>query len=236
MNDTRRTGVLPMWPVGSSPEYIAARIELARAERALRDRVEEVAAMRRSLPEGALLGDYLLTEGPHDLGLDGPIESRPLSELFGHHDTLIVYHLMFHPDDDAACPMCSMWVDGFHGVSHHLAQHAAFVVVAKAPLPKVRAWALRRGWDGLRILSSHGTTFNADLHAEHPDGAQRPMISVFVLDGGRARHFYTLPANLLDNSERGIDLLSPVWNALDLMPKGRGDWYADNAYPGRARG
>jgi len=23
---------------------------------------------------------------------------------------------------------------------------------------------------------------------------------------------------------RGIDLLSPVWNVLDLLPAGRGDW------------
>ena len=29
-----------------------------------------------------------------------------------------------------------------------------------------------------------------------------------------------------DIPERGIDLLSPVWNVLDLTPEGRGDWYA----------
>jgi predicted dithiol-disulfide oxidoreductase (DUF899 family) len=127
-------------------------------------------------------------------------------------------------------------VDGFHGVAHHLARHAAVAVVAKAPIGKLRGWALRRGWDGLRVLSSHGTDFNADLRAEHPGGEQRPMISVFVRDSAGVRHFYTLPANFLDNAERGIDLLSPVWNVLDLLPGGRGDWYAENDYPGRDRG
>jgi predicted dithiol-disulfide oxidoreductase (DUF899 family) len=29
---------------------------------------------------------------------------------------------------------------------------------------------------------------------------------------------------------RGIDLLSPVWNVLDLTPEGRGDWNAKLEY------
>ncbi|GGU03712.1 DUF899 family protein [Actinomadura citrea] len=223
----------PMWPVGTSQEYIDARIELAKAERLLRDRVEEVAAARRRMPGGAVLGDYTLTEGPADLEKDEPTGSVSLRDLFGDHETLVVYHLMYHPDDQAACPMCSMWVDGFNGVAAHLAQHTAFAVVGKAPLPMLRAWARRRGWDEVRILSSHGTAFNADMHAERPDGAQRPMISVLAREDGRVRHFYTLPADFLDGAQRGIDLLSPVWNVLDLLPGGRGDWYAGNAYAGR---
>ncbi|ONI76336.1 hypothetical protein ALI144C_37405 [Actinosynnema sp. ALI-1.44] len=228
--------VPPMWPAGASDEYIAARIELARAERVLRDQIEQVAAARRAMPPGMVLADYRLTEGPVDLGLAEPVRQTALAELFGTHDTLFVYHLMFHPDDDAACPMCSMWVDGFHGVSRHLAQNTAFAVVGKAPLPKLREWARRRGWDGLRILSAHGTSFNADLNAEQPDGSQRPMASVFVRDGEQVRHFYTLPANFIDDAQRGIDQLSPVWNVLDLLPSGRGEWYAENDYAGRLRG
>ena len=29
---------------------------------------------------------------------------------------------------------------------------------------------------------------------------------------------------------RGIDLLSPVWNLLDLTPEGRGEWLPSLAY------
>ncbi|HET6501505.1 MAG TPA: DUF899 family protein [Amycolatopsis sp.] len=235
MGETETATMEPMWPQGASEEYVAARVELARAERRLRDQIEAVAAARRRMPQGLLLDEYSFAEGPSDPGKLAAERTTTLRELFGDHETLVIYHLMFHPDDDTACPMCSLWVDGFHGVVHHLKQRTAFAVVAKAPLPQLRQWALRRGWDGLRILSSHGTSFNADLNAERADGDQRPMISVFTADGERVRHFYTLPANFLDDSERGIDLLSPVWNVLDLLPAGRGDWYASNSYPGRER-
>ncbi len=30
--------------------------------------------------------------------------------------------------------------------------------------------------------------------------------------------------------------MSPVWNVFDLLPSGRGDWFADNTYPGARRG
>jgi predicted dithiol-disulfide oxidoreductase (DUF899 family) len=38
-----------------------------------------------------------------------------------------------------------------------------------------------------------------------------------------------------DIDQRGIDLLCPVWNVLDLTPAGRGNWYAalDYGPPGR---
>ncbi|MFI9005787.1 DUF899 family protein [Actinosynnema sp. NPDC053489] len=225
MSGTHGRPVLPIWPEGASPEYQAARVQLARAERALCDQVEAVAAARRALPPGPLLRDYALAED----GPDGPVRT-PLRALFGGHDTLFVYHLMFHPDHDAACPMCSMWVDALQGVAVHLARHTSFVVVAKAPLDKLRAWARRRGWDGVRVLSSHGTTFNADLNAERPGGDQRPMVSVLRDEGGAVRHSYSMPANHFDGAERGIDLLNPVWAVLDLLPGGRGDWYADNDY------
>lgn len=225
MSGTNGEPVLPIWPEGASPEYRAARMQLARAERALRDHVESVAAARRAMPPGPVLRDFDLAED----GPDGPVRT-PLRGLFGEHDTLFVYHLMFHPDHDEACPMCSMWVDALRGVATHLARHTAFVVVAKAPLDKLRAWARRRGWDGVRVLSSHGTTFNAEMNAERPDGNQRPMVSVLRAEGDAVRHFYSLPANHFDGTERGIDLLNPVWNVLDLLPNGRGDWYADNDY------
>jgi predicted dithiol-disulfide oxidoreductase (DUF899 family) len=230
MNDVAAEDIPPMWPNGSDGDYIAARIKLARAERRLRDQVEEVAAARRAMPAGKPIADYTLATGPRDLSESGPSRTVSLRELFGEKDTLFVYHLMFHPDEAGACPMCSMWVDGFRGVLPHLEQNAAVAVVAKAPLPRLRLWGRRRGWDGLQLVSSYGTTFNHDMNAELEDGSQRPMASVYVADGPAVRHFYTLPASFIDNTERGIDLLSPVWNVLDLLPRGRGEWYAQNSY------
>ena len=34
-----------------------------------------------------------------------------------------------------------------------------------------------------------------------------------------------------DVKERGIDLLTPVYNMLDLTPEGRDNWYAKLTYP-----
>jgi predicted dithiol-disulfide oxidoreductase (DUF899 family) len=86
------------------------------------------------------------------------------------------------------------------------------------------------------VLSSHGTTFNADMHAETPAGAQVPMISVLRADGEQVRHVVSQHAEFADNSEGANDLLTPLWHVLDLLPAGRGDWYASNSYAGRSRG
>ena len=59
---------------------------------------------------------------------------------------------------------------------------------------------------------------------------------MFTRDGDTVRHAYTQSADRPDRPQRGIDLLSPVWNVWDLLPSGRGDWYPDNVYPGARRG
>lgn len=215
------------WLENASDEYVAARHELGKAEAALRDQVETVAELRRALPPGAPIGDYELLEGPRDLSADEPVQRTKLRDLFGDHDELIVYHLMFHPDDDEACPMCSLWVDGLHGVSHHIVRHASFAVIGKAPLPKLRAWARRRE-----------STFNADMNVEGSKGGQMATASVFVRDGDQVRHSVSSHPDIVGSStrNRGMDLLSPIWGAFDLLPNGRGDWLAENDYPGRTRG
>ncbi|MFV2088390.1 DUF899 family protein [Micromonospora sp. LOL_021] len=221
-----------LWPDSASSEYQRARRDLLVAEQQLRDQIERVAAQRRALPPGPVLGEYLFTEGPADLNSDGPITQSSLGQLFGDQQVLVIYHMMFGPKDDEACEMCSMWLDGLNGVSPHIRQNAAFVTVAKAPVEKVRGWARKRGWSRLRIVSSFGSTFNADLKVEDPGSEmQFPAISVLSRDGETVRHFYTIQAIFpTDESGRGLDLYSSVWQILDLLPGGRGDWYASNNY------
>jgi predicted dithiol-disulfide oxidoreductase (DUF899 family) len=61
---------------------------------------------------------------------------------------------------------------------------------------------------------------------------QDSTISVFTRDGdGTLRHSYSAHPWMADDvKERGIDLLTPVYNLLDLTPQGRDDWYAKLAY------
>ena len=131
--------------------------------------------------------------------------------------------------------MCSLWVDGLHGVSHHISRRAALAVIGKAPLDKLRSWARHRGWQGLRVVSSFDTSFNADLHIETARGAEWPAVSVFARRR-RSTSLLTQFADYPDGTAGAIDLLSPVWNTFDLLPAGRGDWLPDNDYPADARG
>src|SRR5207249_1793171 len=92
-----------------------------------------------------------------------------------------------------------------------------------------RAAARQRGWRRLRLLSSAKNDYNRDYHGEEPDGAQNPMLNVFVRRYGETRHFWASEA-LFGPSEPGqnqrhLDMMRSLWNLLDVTPWGRGEWY-----------
>ncbi|MGW0764741.1 DUF899 family protein [Streptomyces sp. NPDC002676] len=219
---------------GETEEQLVAREELRLAEIELMRHRENVAALRRSLPLGPAVDDYRFLEGPAALDLgDTPVREVALSELFTAPDRpLIVYHFMYGKLQTNPCPMCTLWIDGFNGVAHHIAQNADFAVAAAADPPTLRRHARNRGWSRLRLLSCGDSTFKYDLGSEDKDGAQDSTVSVFTRDAdGTVRHFYSAhPRMAEDIDQRGIDLLNPVWHLLDLTPGGRGDWYAGLDY------
>ncbi|MFI6357416.1 DUF899 family protein [Streptomyces sp. NPDC050743] len=219
---------------GESADYLAAREELRDAEIELMRHRERVAALRRALPQGAEVDDYVFLEGPADLDAgDTPVREVRLSELFtGPGRPLIVYQFMYGKRQTDPCPMCTLWIDGFNGVAHHVAQNADLVVLAAADPPTLRRHARARGWSRLRLLSAGDSTFKYDLGSEDQDGAQDSTVSVFTRDAdGTVRHFYSAhPRMSEDIDQRGIDLLNPVWHLLDLTPGGRGDWFAGLDY------
>ena len=214
--------------------YLTKREELRQAEIELMRQREQVAALRRGLPPGPAVQDYVFEEGPRRLG-DGdyPVTNVKLSELFTAPDrALILYHFMYGKEQSSPCPMCTMWIDGFDGVAHHVEQNIDFAVVAAADPATLRAHARARGWDRLRLLSCAENTLKVDLGSEDEAGHQDSTISVFTLDpDGTPRHFYTAHPHLSDDiKQRGIDLLTPAWHLLDLTPQGRGEWYAGLDY------
>jgi predicted dithiol-disulfide oxidoreductase (DUF899 family) len=234
---------------GESPEYRAARDRLLEQEIALRRATEAVAAARRALPPGRVVCDPVL----RGLAADGSEVDVRLSELFAPgRDSLIVYSFMFprHAGDErpgpahgetarlplaeGPCPSCTALLDQLDGAAEHVAQRAGFVVVAKAPLSRLVTFASERGWRGLRLLSSAGTTFNRDVGAETEDGEQMPMLNVFHRDGDAIRH--TWGSELLyaptepGQDPRHVGTIEPLWNLLDLTPEGRGAWDEQLAY------
>jgi predicted dithiol-disulfide oxidoreductase (DUF899 family) len=218
-----------------SPEYLAKREALRLAEIELMRHRERVAELRRQLPEGAPIEDYVFLEGPRDLDAgDGPVERVRLSQLFtAPGRALIVYHLMYGKLQTSPCPMCTMWIDGFNGIAPHVEQNVDFVIAAAAEPAALREHARNRGWRNLRLLSCGESTFKFDLNSEDAEGNQDSTISVFTRDErGVIRHFYTAhPRMAEDIDQRGVDLLSPVWNLLDLTPHGREEWYPELGYP-----
>jgi len=220
---------------GESADYLAKREELRLAEIELMQQQERVAEMRRHLPQGAAVQDYEFSEGPRDLDAgDSPVRTVRLTELFSAPDrALIVYHLMFGKLQKNPCPMCTALIDGLNGMAIHLAQNVDLVVLAAAEPAALRAHARTRGWKQLRLLSAGDNTFKYDLSSEDREGHQDSTVSVFTLGSdGAPRHFYSAhPRMSVEIKQRGIDLLMPIWNYLDLTPKGRGNFMAKLQYP-----
>src|SRR5438874_4390347 len=167
---------------GESAEYRAARDRLLEQEIDLRRATEAVAAARRNLPPGGVVPEDYVFQGA---GADRrPAEVR-LSELFAPgKDSLVIYSFMFprdpgdeRPGPDAGqtallplaegpCPSCVALLDQLEGAAEHADQHVNFAVVAKAPLPRILAFAEERGWRRLRLLSAAANTYNRDYLAE----------------------------------------------------------------------
>lgn len=202
-----------------SAEYRTARNALLAAEADLRARVEEVAALRRTLPKGGRIPqDYAF----RDLG--GNI--APISSLFGDHDTLVAYSLMFGPKAQDPCPMCSAFLDGLTGQVAHLTRKTAFAVVAQNTPDALAALSRRMGWQDLPLYSALESTYQQDYLAETEDGNQLPILNVFQRDTQGIHHFWSseLFFQPSDWHPRHVDAAWPLWNILDLTPHGRGDF------------
>ena len=220
---------------GESAEYRTARNRLLQQEVELRRATEAVAAARRALPLGGVVPqDYVFQQA----GPDGTPTDVRLSQLFASgKDTLVIYNFMFPRalDDEGPCPHCTSMLDALDGAAQHITQRVNFAVVAKAELSRVLAQAQARGWRGLRLLSSAGTTYNRDYFGEDAQGAQMPMLNVFRREGEAIRHFWG--SELLyvppdpGQDPRHTDSIDPQWNLFDFTPQGRGtDWYPELSY------
>jgi predicted dithiol-disulfide oxidoreductase (DUF899 family) len=145
-------------PRGTRAEWLAARLELLEAEKALTKRSDEVARQRRELP-------WVRIDKEYQLETDEGTSS--LTDLFRGRSQLLIYHFMFGPDYTAGCPSCSAIADGFDRSAVHLANHdVAFSAVSRAPLAKLQAYKKRMGWT-FPWASSFDSDFNHDFQASN---------------------------------------------------------------------
>ena len=124
---------------GTRKDWLAARVELLKAEKELTHRSDAVARQRQELPWVRIDKDY-------SFETDGG--SASLKDLFKGRSQLLVYHFMFGPDYKAGCPSCSAIADGFNGIATHLANHDVMLwAVSRAPLAKLQALQAAHGLD-----------------------------------------------------------------------------------------
>lgn len=150
--------------VGTREEWLAARLRLLEAEKALTRRSDELVRERQALP-------WVRIDKPYRFDTDQG--EATLAELFQGRSQLLVYHFMFGPDYTAGCPSCSAVADGFDGFAVHLAHHDVTLMAAsRAPLAKLRAYKERMGWS-FPWVSSQSGDFNADFNVSFTEEQQR---------------------------------------------------------------
>jgi predicted dithiol-disulfide oxidoreductase (DUF899 family) len=206
-------------------DWLAARKELLAKEKEFSRLRDELSRKRREMPWEKVEKKYMF---------EGRSGKESLAELFDGRSQLIVYHFMFGPGWKEGCPSCSFLADTFDGARVHVAERdVTFVVVSRATLPEIEAFQKRMGWT-FKWVSSFKSDFNFDYQVSvKPDeqvngkvyynyaltefpSEERPGLSVFYKADDQVFHTYSTYA-------RGLDILLPTYNFLDMTPKGRNE-------------
>jgi len=246
----RRRKTMTDHKIGTREEWLAARLELLKEEKALTRRSDELAQRRQRLPWVRIDKEYRFET---DEGM------ASLADLFRGRSQLLVYHFMFGPEYRGGCPACSAIADGFNGFAVHLEHHdVAMIAVSRAPIAALQAYKRRMGWT-FTWASSLNSDFNYDFNASFTEEQQRsgsidynystlgttpdsegprefaamtgtdvptytreaPGMSAFALSDGVIYHTYSTYA-------RGLDALWGMYQWLDRAPHGRnetGPWF-----------
>jgi predicted dithiol-disulfide oxidoreductase (DUF899 family) len=219
--------------VVSREEWLAARRQLLAREKELTRQRDVLNADRRRLPMVQIDKQYKF---------DGPQGAVHLVDLFDGSHQLIVQHVMFDPEWDAACPSCTASMDESTSalLAHLMARDTAYARVSRAPYAKIAAYQEAHGW-AFPWYSSYGSDFNYDFYvtldpgvvpAEYnyrsqqdwagidPDwldlsSTEVPGVSCFLRDGRDVYHTYSTNA-------RGTELIGGLtYPLLDITALGR---------------
>jgi predicted dithiol-disulfide oxidoreductase (DUF899 family) len=213
-------------------EWLAVRKKHLAKEKEFTRLRDQLSKERRDLPWELVEKEYVF---------EGENGRLTLADIFDGRSQLVVYHAMFNPETagqrtpwttDAACFVCSFWMDNFNGITLHLNHRdITMVAISRAPYPKLAAYRERMGWT-FPWYSSTGSDFNfdydvsftpEDLNAGEVEynyrrtgwsGSEAPGISVFLNESGQIYHTYS-------TYERGLDMLNVAYHYMDLVPKGR---------------
>lgn len=174
--------------------------EIARLEEEILGAKRHLSELRRQNLEEVM--DYELQT------VDGP---KRLSEFFGDKDELVVIHNM-----GRGCNYCTLWADGFNGLTKQFLSRAGFVLASADSAEKVSETAQRRGWT-FPVASNGESAFAKDMGYTDADGNPWPGVSAFTRKDGKIyRHGHA-------SLGEGDDFCS-IWHVWDLFPTGFNGW------------
>jgi predicted dithiol-disulfide oxidoreductase (DUF899 family) len=229
------TSTTPHPVIVSQYQWLAERKKLLAHEKELTKQYDRVNAERRRLPMVKVEKDYVF---------DGPDGKKRLKDLFDGRRQLIVYHFMFDPKWEKGCPGCTGYVDALGDLSMLDGLDSTFAVVSRAPLAKLEAYKVERGWT-IPWFSSFGSDFNYDFHVtldeniapveynyrdkaemearKGPNGmeGEEHGLSVFFRLDEDVFHTYSAYA-------RGTESLTNAYTLLDMTPYGRQQDFEDS--------
>ncbi len=208
-----------------SSEYRRARNALLIEEIELRRKIERVAEMRRAMPLGG--------EIPEDYTFDGENGPIHISDLFNGKQSLVVYSMMFGPQRQRPCPMCTAMLTSWDGTARNLRERVALAVTARSPIDRILDFKKERGWRNLSLYSD-GSGDYTRTYVSTEDG-DVPGLNVFTRRNGRIYHFWAseMSGEMADPGQdpRGAPDVDPLWTIFDLTPDGRGkNWYPKLEY------
>ncbi|HEX4010551.1 MAG TPA: DUF899 domain-containing protein [Solirubrobacteraceae bacterium] len=229
---------MPVHAVGTRAQWDAARADLLEREKEHTRLGDELARRRRELPWLPVDRQYVLqTE-------DGP---KDLAALFDGRSQLLIYHFMFGPSCERACPTNASIADAINGLLPHLrARDLTLMLVSGAPIEKLIGYRERMGWD-LDWASSFGTDFDLDLGfssteeqtrawVESPKSTALPPVAhrnalasgtdlVGYLTQGFGFNAFALEDGTVyrtyATAGRGVEFLMTYYGVLDRAPRGR---------------
>ena len=209
-----------------SADYRRARTALLAEEIELRRQIERVAEHRRALPPGGAV--------PEDYAFEGENGRIRFSALFGDHDTLFVYSYMFGPERERPCPMCTAFLGPLNAKVPDLQRNIAIAVVARAPIDRLLAFKRERGWRHLPLYCDTSEAYGR-AYLSWTDEGDGAAVNVFTKRDGTIRHFWgaEMSGETADPGQdpRGAPDMTPLWNILDLTPRGRDPhWYPQVDY------
>lgn len=211
--------------------YAKAREALLAEEIEVRRHLGRLARQNRELPEGPEMPDSWKF-----VGMNGG--EVGLAEMFGQHDTLVLYHWMYGPERNRPCPMCTNLLGPLAANAADLRQRAALAVVSRSRVERMVAFGVERGWRDLPFYQALGDDFSVAIGGFDPEKhGEMPVLMVLRRKEGKARLHWmgetTMAMADPGEDPRGAVDLSPLWNVLDLTPAGRDPkWYPRLSYGG----